>query len=144
MRILKNCIVCGDEFSFRNAPADIKQGGGKYCSPQCQAKNMSKVLKEKGIKPTVHYTASGDANMEWKGNNVGYDGLHRWVKRYLGKPQECEHCNTTTAKKYEWANKSGLYLRDLTDWLRLCVSCHRKYDGHSQKAWQTRRTNLAL
>lgn len=26
------------------------------------------------------------------------------------------------------ANKSGEYLRDLSDWLSLCVSCHRKYD----------------
>lgn len=37
----------------------------------------------------------------------------------------CLQCNTG---KFEWANKSGDYKRDLSDWLRLCISCHRKYD----------------
>lgn len=142
MSIIKNCIVCGNEFSFRNAPSDRARDGGKYCKKACQHKNMSKVLKEKGIKPKVHYNASGDANMEWLADKVGNSGLHKWVARHLGKPNLCDHCGTTTAKRFEWANKSGLYLRDLTDWLRLCTSCHRKYDGHAYKMWQTRRANL--
>lgn len=27
-----------------------------------------------------------------------------------------------------WANISGKYLRDITDWVRLCVSCHKYFD----------------
>lgn len=142
MRIIKNCIVCGNEFYFRNAPSDRQKEGGKYCNKACQNKNMSKVLKEKGIKPMVHGISFGTLNPAWRGDKVSYDGLHRYIKRHLGTPRECEHCGTTTAKRYEWANKSGLYLRDFTDWIRLCTSCHRKYDNSSQKAWQTRRANL--
>lgn len=29
---------------------------------------------------------------------------------------------------YPKANKSGQYLRNLNDWFRLCVSCHKIYD----------------
>lgn len=65
----------------------------------------------------------------WKGDKVGYMGLHRWVRMHLGKPSICEHCGNKDARKYEWANKSGKYLRDLTDWLRLCKPCHKKYDN---------------
>ena len=64
---------------------------------------------------------------------VGMQALHSWVKRRLGKPQKCEHCGSTTAKKYEWANKSHEYKRDLSDWIRLCTSCHRKYDLTPEK-----------
>jgi hypothetical protein len=71
----------------------------------------------------------------WKGNMVSYSGLHKWVARKLGKPNKCEHCGTTTSTKYEWANKSGKYLRDLDDWIRLCRSCHFEYDGISNKIW---------
>lgn len=66
----------------------------------------------------------------WKGDDVGYIALHSWVKRRLGKPSKCEHCGKDglTGRQIHWANKSQEYKRDLTDWLRLCVSCHIKYD----------------
>lgn len=80
-----------------------------------------------------------EENKQWKGDMVTYSGLHRWIYAQLGQPSECEHCGRTDAKKYEWANKSGLYTRELTDWIRLCTRCHREYDGHAQKMWQTRR-----
>ena len=64
----------------------------------------------------------------WKGDNVSYSALHTWIRNKLGRPSLCEHCKTTTAKKYEWANKSHQYKRDLSDWIRLCTSCHIKYD----------------
>ena len=68
----------------------------------------------------------GEKVWNWKGDNVGYGGLHAWVRRKLGTPQNCARCGTTTAKRYEWANISGEYRRDITDWIRLCTSCHRK------------------
>ena len=73
---------------------------------------------------------SGIENPMWKGDKVGYGGLHMWVAHYLGKPDTCEHCGKSglTGKHINWANKSHHYLRELTDWLRLCVPCHRAYD----------------
>ena len=70
----------------------------------------------------------GERGSSWKGDNVGYGALHHWVKKNLGEPLICWYCNTSTAKKYHWANRSGEYKRDLNDWFRLCVSCHHFYD----------------
>ena len=89
---------------------------GKKQSPETIAKRVLNNRREK------HY--------EWKGNKVGYGALHAWVKNELGQPKTCEHCgkNGLVGVKIHWANKTGEYKRDLNDWLRLCVSCHRKYD----------------
>ena len=62
----------------------------------------------------------------WKGNSVGYHALHSWVYRHLGKAIKC--VNGHTAKIYYWANVSGEYKRELSDWHELCPSCN-KLDG---------------
>ena len=84
-------------------------------------------LGKKGVK---HPEQSGAKSYNWKGDNVGYQALHSWVNRMLGKPCTCEHCGKTglVGKHIQWANKSQEYKRDITDWLRLCVPCHRNYD----------------
>lgn len=60
----------------------------------------------------------------FKGTQAEYDKLHRWVSKNLGKPQQCWHCLDTSKGKYVWANKTGNYLYDLSDWERLCHRCH--------------------
>jgi len=72
----------------------------------------------------------GEKNHQWKGDNVGLEGLHRWVKRHLGTSNTCEHCGRSnlSGRQINWANKSHEYKRNLKDWIRLCVSCHKKYD----------------
>lgn len=64
----------------------------------------------------------------WKGDDVKYDGLHRWINHKLGKPTKCEHCGKDglTGKHIHWHNKNHQYERNLTDWMRLCSSCHTK------------------
>ena len=66
----------------------------------------------------------------WKGNGVGSVALHSWVVRNLGKPDTCELCGKVGLNKHKihWANKDHKYQRNLDDWLRLCSSCHKKYD----------------
>lgn len=72
----------------------------------------------------------GELGHNWKGDSVGYIGLHRWVQVTLGQPDTCEHCGETGLKghKIHWANKSRTYKRRIDDWLRLCASCHGRYD----------------
>lgn len=81
----------------------------------------------------------------WKGENVGYEGLHRWVERHLGKPDTCEHCLTSGLQgaKIHWASKSRGYRRDLTDWLRLCASCHGKYDSGNRTGLKIKKKTCA-
>lgn len=65
----------------------------------------------------------------WKGESAGYTAKHNWARKYLGEPDFCEHCKRTDMGSYQWANISGNYLRKASDWLRLCPSCHKKYDN---------------
>lgn len=71
---------------------------------------------------------SQETHKNWKGDAVGYSGVHEWVKKWKGAPDICENCGTTTAKKYEWANKDHTYKRVLEDYIRMCTPCHRAYD----------------
>lgn len=72
-----------------------------------------------------------ELNPLWKGNQVGYNALHLWVRQRYHKPELCEHC--TTRPSIDLANKSGLYIRDLTDWWYLCRKCHMDMDGRNQQ-----------
>lgn len=62
----------------------------------------------------------------WKGDDVRYRALHTWVNNKLGKPDTCQNCgrDNLVGHQIHWANISGEYKRDLTDWLRLCPKCH--------------------
>lgn len=64
----------------------------------------------------------------WKGSEVGYKGLHLWIRKHLEKPKFCKKCNLAEPK--EVANLDGKYTRDLKTWKWLCVRCHRFLDGH--------------
>ena len=79
-------------------------------------------------KNKIRESLKGEKHFNWHGNNIKYRTLHAWVARWRGKPSICEMCGTTSDKRFEWANKSGEYKRDLSDWLRLCNKCHKKYD----------------
>ena len=63
-----------------------------------------------------------------KTTKTAYGDVHKWIYRQMGRPQQCNHCGTTEKRMYHWANVSGDYMRDVTDWVRLCVPCHKRYD----------------
>ncbi|MCR4307119.1 MAG: NUMOD3 domain-containing DNA-binding protein [Candidatus Berkelbacteria bacterium] len=94
--------------------------------------NRGKVRTE-AVRLKIGEAQVGGRNYCWKGNNVGYYGLHKWVRRWKGVPQMCEFCGVEGRKNgrnwsIHWANKSGKYIRDLFDWIALCVRCHSQYD----------------
>ena len=136
------CKQCGGRFLTRKC--GIKQGRGKFCSRKCYILDWNSRIPgwNKGKSSTwaignkwrngktnknPHKMFSSD-NHNWKGNKVSYRGLHLWVERRLGKPMICKFCGDKTQKHYHWANKSKNYLRDITDWIRLCPKCHKKFD----------------
>jgi hypothetical protein len=62
----------------------------------------------------------------YKGENVGYKGLHMWLRKDFGNPNRCSMCGKTGS--IQWANISGEYRRDINDWKQLCSECHGKFD----------------
>lgn len=78
----------------------------------------------------------GIEHPRWKGEQVSYGVLHKWVQQQLGKPNICTNCGSIKAKRYEWSNISGEYHRDINDWQRMCAACHKIYDNAYDHARQ--------
>lgn len=133
----KKCGIC--KVTFHPTHHNIK-----YCSHACaNASRKGQPSWNKGLKGyragNKHHwfgrDVKGDKNPSWKGDKVGYRGLHYWVEQKLGKPNFCEKCRNGKLKnrQYQWANISGKYLRVTTDWKRLCVKCHKAFDKNRTK-----------
>lgn len=166
--MIKQCLNCKND--FRAWAYQIKKGEGNYCSSHCLALGKWKNPTEKMLKHikkaqkiawkvrlgSKHSLESinkisnnrkgknmGENNPKWKGDKVQYQALHSWISRTLGKPSTCEECKLTNLfnHKIHWANLSGKYKRELTDWKRLCAKCHLKLDGH--KRWNNIKKNYA-
>jgi hypothetical protein len=69
----------------------------------------------------------GPENPGWKGDGVGYMGLHNWLHRHKKRTGVCDECGAEG--KTDFANISGEYRRDLSDFRELCRPCHRTLDG---------------
>lgn len=59
-----------------------------------------------------------------KSGSAEYAKVHYWIRKQAGTPMKCVECKTTSSKKYHWANLSGEYKREISDWKRLCPRCH--------------------
>lgn len=107
-----------------------------YKQTEEHKKKLSNLNRGKTLSEEHKQKICGENNGNWIGNNIGYDGLHKWVVRWLGNPDTCEHCKESgfLGRKIQWANKSHEYKRDISDWLRLCVRCHQKYDSDYRKS----------
>lgn len=117
------CSECGK--TFKTSQSEVNRGGGKVCSRKCY------YIRLKRTRPKE------EKSWAWKGDSVGKEALHNWVQKHQGKPNRCEHCETTNAKVFDWANISGKYKRDLYDWVRLCRKCHAKFDyPERSKKWK--------
>lgn len=110
---------------------------GKRMSPNTEFKKGHKNPYEM---KRIANLARDERNHNWKGDEVGYNALHTYINRKLGKPRECMDCGFTSdnGRQFHWANISGNYTRDLSDWERLCASCHYKKDKIHKKGWRTR------
>lgn len=96
---------------------------------------FDKKRKAKGYIKPVKNTKIRTFTMDWyttfKGTSAEYRNLHRWVEKMLGRPSKCEHCkkDDLRGRSIHWANKSGAYIKDTSDWLRLCARCHIIHDS---------------
>jgi hypothetical protein len=81
-------------------------------------------------KKKMSLAKAGKNSPSWKGDSAGYRSKHGWMSRKFGKPDTCEHCKQSglSGREIHWANVSGNYLREKSDWLRLCIRCHGAFD----------------
>src|SRR3990167_3492401 len=97
----KICIGCKRIFNRKKHYFGAQWIRVKYCSRQCFGKKLSVIKYE----------------------------LYKDETKHLGQPKKCEVCGLNDKKrKYHWANLTDDYLRDRSNWKRMCVSCHRLYD----------------
>lgn len=110
-------------------------------------RRWSEMKKGKHFSPATEFKKgdnAGENHPLWKGDDVKYGAVHSWIYRHFGKPNKCEECGKIAYKnKMHWANISGKYKRDRSDWKRLCTSCHYKMDDIANRGWITRRKNNA-
>ena len=140
----KTCVECSVQFMRPKCYSDLQWETRKYCSPPCARKNYSDIRKRQWQSADYRRMMSDahigqkawnkgmkfESHRKWKGSANEYVYLHRWVRKNLGTPTHCSKCNTEGGSyQIHWANKSQQYLRDLTDWIALCVKCHRAYDS---------------
>ena len=121
--VKKRCIFCKKEFIVQYSLSKIK----KYCSIKCYRNNIKGKSSgysswNKGLPPEEH--------PRWLGKDVGYQGIHTWVRRKFGRVDHCAFCGSKGSKKRgcDWANIDHLYTRNRKDWIRLCRKCHYRYD----------------
>lgn len=64
-----------------------------------------------------------------------YTAVHKRLRKERGTPSLCEHCGTTTARKFEWAYTGTdrgtgrfAFSTDLSQYIRLCTPCHYRFD----------------
>jgi hypothetical protein len=147
-KLTKTCVHCGNEFTKSEICSKKVWEIRRYCSRNCtNSAKIGVVSKKKGISTGKPAWNSGKRGLQvawnkgiaytqimsekhylWKGDDADLVAKHSWVVRRLDRPKRCDFCGDGTRKMYHWSNISGKYLRDVSDYQRLCVPCHKKFD----------------
>lgn len=107
-------------------------------------KKMSLESKMKMIKNHAHIRywlgkkrpdISGNKNHKWRGESIGYCGIHDWLALKYGKADRCENSKCEgKSKLFDWAKKRTVkYERKRKNFWMLCKSCHQKYDYTAER-----------
>ena len=71
----------------------------------------------------------------YKGDKAGKTAMHHYIAKHYGRPSICENplCEGKS-KSFDWCIKTGrAYSHNREDYLRMCRSCHRRYDLTPEK-----------
>jgi len=121
-----NCSICNRE--IHRMPFVVKKCKHFYCSKGCSNEGARRRMVG------THYA--------FKETGYSVNAAHKWIESILGKPKKCDECGTTAIRRYQWSNKNHTYKRNLKDWRRLCISCHKKHDWKYLYSEEGRRTSL--
>ena len=70
-------------------------------------RKISEINKRLGITVPI---LKEESSPHWRGDDVGYSGIHRWIRRAKGVPEKCELCGEEE-EEIEWSNKDHQYQR---------------------------------
>jgi len=103
---MKNCIDCNKKL-------------GDFYAKRC--KGCSNKIKWSG--------KTGENSPFWKDDNATYKQKHSYINKNFGKATHCENPQCRKISNFfEWANISGTYKRDRSDWMMACHSCNQIMD----------------
>lgn len=102
-----------------------------YLSPRKNVPPWNKGLKTsqntiEKIRNSMKGKNLGEKNGVWKGENVQYHQMHKYIRNHNKSPLLCEDCNKK--RKLDIANFTGRYNREIKNYKWLCRSCHSKLD----------------
>lgn len=80
----------------------------------------------------------------WKGDDVGYTMIHRWLRKIYGRAKKCENEECAgKSKTFDWSLLKGkTYQRIRANFWMLCRGCHLKYDGNRRKKEKPSRSHM--
>ena len=110
-KIKKNCSNC-DKVIF---VWPFRANGNNFCSRICNGTYL------RGRSKPHHKL--------YKGDEASYTAKHARIYRILGKATKCSNVDCKEESfTFHWANLSGKYLHKKSDWVELCVICHKAFD----------------
>lgn len=134
---IKTCSQRPSKYFYKVEDTDHKHPYIRKECLTCGKKSMQKT-KSKGFCSRA-CAKMGDLNPTWKEDSIykreTQSTMVKWhnaVYVARGKPSLCEHCGINEERMYHWANISGHY-EDVSDYIRLCVPCHSKFDRSKDK-----------
>lgn len=94
---------------------------------------ISLAHKGQNSSPATQFKRAENPAYALVGGMNAYRRLHVWIEKQLGKPSICSKCGIeATGRQIHWANVSGKYKGDISDWIRLCARCHYNFDAKRQ------------
>jgi len=116
MKLIKYCINCKKQFTIQQYRLKEKPNRGRFCCRKC--------VDEYKVKNRI---VKNEKNPAWKGENVSYSGIHRWLRNNFKKFGVCEFCGKIGDT--DWSVIGKFYTRNRNDYFELCRKCHCVFDG---------------
>lgn len=106
-----------------------------------KAARKANIDQAKMMNKTTQWRETKEIN--YKDNPREYDAIHHWLKYNFGKADKCESIDCLGKDKtFQWAKKKERpYSYNRDNFIKLCSSCHRKYDFTEETREKMRKYN---
>lgn len=120
-RLSVEFIYCGCNCGLTRPKYDERLRIRKFIKGHQYKKENNPMWKKK------HVAITNEKHPQWRGDKVGYNGLHAWIRRHMSKPTLCPMCLKSPAR--DLANITGMYTREFKNWAYFCHKCHFAFDN---------------